>query len=360
MKKLINSSLAFVALLLFSTSCSQSDSPATPDDNSGAPALMTIHFAEPMTRTVGAPVYSNESDITKGMIFVFNSSTGFLDGTATFTSIANPVTVGITAGVRDVYVVANADPADFSTVAQISDLYNLTNKCTFASLTGTNLPMSGYVKAVQATNATVASPASVTVALNFICARVTIQWDLSQLPTYMAGFTVTDAYLLNVKASSDYFSSASTVALTSNVSAYLYGKASILGFTGSYLPALTYTNTYNAGLDLTDVTTNGNNNNYFYVTENSVVGSPTLVVVEGTFTENSVTTTYYYPIVINGSLNSGGNNSAVVSRGNAYNVKAIIKGFGNDDPYDPIVNANLNVTITTATWTPQTISQTFD
>lgn len=40
---------------------------------------MTIHFAEPMTRTVGAPVYSNESDITKGMIFVFNSSTGFLE-----------------------------------------------------------------------------------------------------------------------------------------------------------------------------------------------------------------------------------------------------------------------------------------
>lgn len=79
MKKLINSSLAFVALLLFSTSCSQSDSPATPDDNSGAPALMTIHFAEPMTRTVGAPVYSNESAIIKGMIFVFNSSTGFLE-----------------------------------------------------------------------------------------------------------------------------------------------------------------------------------------------------------------------------------------------------------------------------------------
>lgn len=360
MKKLIYSSLAFIALVCFSTSCSQSDTPGTPDDNSGDPAVMTIRFEQPMSRTVGTPVYADESAITQGMVFVFNSSTGFLDGTATFTSVANPVTVSITAGVRDVYVVANANPANFSTVAQVSDLYNITNKCTFASMTGTNLPMSGYKLAVQATNATIASPATATVPLNFVCARVTIQWDLSQLPTYMAGFTVTDAYLLNVKASSDYFSSASTVALTSNVSAYLYGKASIQGFTGTYLPALTYTNTYNAGLDLTDVTTNGNNKNYFYVTENSVVASPTLVVVEGTFTENNVTTTYYYPIVINGNLNSGGNNSSAVSRGNAYNVKAIIKGFGNVDPYDPIVNANLDVTITTATWTPQTITQTFN
>lgn len=360
MKKLIYSSLTFIALVLFSTSCSKSDSTSTPDDNSGAPAVMTIRFEQPMTRTVGAPVYADESAITKGMVFVFNSSTGFVDGTATFTSVANPVTVRITAGVRDVYVVANADPADFSTVAQVSDLYNITNKCTFASMTGTNLPMSGSKLAVQATNATLTSPATATVPLNFVCARVTIQWDLSQLPTYMAGFTVTDAYLLNVKASSDYFSSASNVALTSHVSDYLYGKASILGFSGSYLPALTYTNTYNAGLDLTDVTTNGNNNNYFYVTENSVVGSPTLVVVEGTFTENSVTTTYYYPIVINGSQNSGGNNSSAVSRGNAYNVKAIIKGFGGVDPYEPITNANLDVTINTATWTPQTITQTFD
>lgn len=360
MKKLIYSSLALIALVLFSTSCSKSDSTAIPEDNSGAPAVMTIKFEQPMTRTVGAPVYADESAITQGIVFVFNSSTGFVDGTATFTSVANPVTVHITAGVRDVYVVANADPADFSTVAQVSDLYNITNKCTFASLTGTNLPMSGSKLAVQATSATVTTPATATVPLDFVCGRVTIQWDLSQLPTYMAGFTVTDAYLLNVKASSDYFSSASTVALTSNVSAYLYGKASILGFSGSYLPTLTYTNTYNAGLDLTDVTTNGNNNNYFYVTENSVVGSPTLVVIEGTFTENNVTTTYYYPIVINGSQNSGGNNSSAVSRGNAYNVKAIIKGFGGVDPYEPITNANLDVTINTASWTPQTITQTFD
>lgn len=360
MKKLIYYSLAFIALIFVSASCSQSDSNGPSGENSGAPAVMTIKFEQPMTRTVGAPVYADESAIVKGMVFVFNSSTGFLDGTATFTDIANPVTVSITAGVRDVYVVANADPADFSTVAQVSDLHDITNKCTFASMTGTNLPMSGSKLAVQATNATIAAPASATVALNFVCARVTIQWDLSQLPAFMAGFTVTDAYLLNVKASSDYFSSASTVALTSNVSAYLYGKASIQGFTGTYLPALTYTNTYNAGLDLTDVTTNGNNKNYFYVTENSVVASPTLVVVEGTFTENNVTTTYYYPIVINGNLNSGGNNSSAVSRGNAYNVKAIIKGFGNVDPYDPIVNANLDVTITTATWTPQTITQTFN
>lgn len=360
MKKLIYYSLAFIALIFVSASCSQSDSNGPSGENSGAPAVMTIKFEQPMTRTVGAPVYANESAITKGMVFVFNSSTGFVDGTATFTSVANPVSVPITAGVRDVYVVANADPANFSTVAQVSDLYNIINKCTFASMTGTNLPMSGYVKAVQATSATVASPATATVPLNFVCARVTVQWDLSQLPTYMAGFTVTDAYLLNVKASSDYFSSASTVALTSNVSDYLYGKASIQGFTGTYLPALTYTNTYNVGLDLTDVTTNGNNNNYFYVTENGVIASPTLVVIEGTFTENSVTTTYYYPIVINGSQNSGGNNSSAVSRGNAYNVKAIIKGFGGVDPYQPITNANLDVTIITATWTPQTITQTFN
>lgn len=361
MKKLVLSIAAISCMLL--PSCSQNDE-VSETTEPGNPALLKVTLSsEGNTRASGAPVTNDESKIGQGIILVFRG-TGLnpvLDGKSTFdfsTSGNTPVTVNITAGAsRHVYVIANiSNPADFNNVTRVSDLYNLANKYQLTAMrTGTNLGMSGFVENINAASATTASPATATVQLHFLGSRVHIDWDLSQLPTNMTGFTITGAYLLNVKSQSDYFAAPSTY-LTANVNSFLRGKNDISAFSGSYLPIAPATNTYDAALMIADLNADkGFANNYFYIFENNSM-APTIVGLEGKIGAE----TYYYPIVINGDQNgsgtggntNSGNKSLVVQRGNIYNVKAIIKGFGNNDPYAPLSKGAINVTITPATWNP--------
>lgn len=347
---------------LFLVSCSD-DEKMNDFTDSGSPAVIEVSLTGgATTKASGAPVVSDESKIAEGMIFVFRG-TGLdpvLDGKAVFdfSTSSAPVTVNITAGAyRHVYVVANINnPADFAGVNSLSDLYNLTTKYQLTAMqAGSNLGMSGFVENVDASMATTANPVTTTVQLNYLGARIHMDWDLSQLPTNMTGFSITGAYLLNVKSQSDYFAAPSSY-LTAHVNSYLRGKNDISGFTGSYLPVLPATNTYTAALSVADlVADKGFANNYFYVLENNST-SPTIVALEGTLGAD----TYYYPIVINGSQNgsgigstiNAGDQSSVVARGNIYHVKAIIKGFGNTDPYEPLVKGAINATITPAAWNP--------
>ena len=362
MKQLFFSMTALV--LLAFTSCSQNEDSKDLSSQPGKPAQLQVQISGDInSKAAGAPVSSDESKIGKGIILVFRGTGNnpVLDGRKTFdfnSGSATPVTVNITAGAsRHVYVVANiADTADFNGVTKVSDLYNLTNKYQLTAMrTGTNLGMSGMVENVNASTATTSSPATITVPLKFIGSRVHIDWDLSQLPSNMSGFTVTGAYLLNVKSLSDYFSAPGTY-LTINVNSYLRGKSDISTFTGSYLPLTPATNAYDAQLMIGNLATDkGFANNYFYVLENNST-SPIIVALEGQHNG----TTYYYPIVINGDQNGSGtggttnpgDKSSVVARGNIYNVKGIIKGFGNSDPYAPLTKGAINVTITPATWNP--------
>lgn len=360
MKKLINLSLSLLTMAFAATSCSNSPEEDLNGPDKGKDAVMTIKFDNPDTRAVGAP--TDESVITSGTILVFRSSSGVLDGSATFTSTTSPINVKITAGTRDVYVIANTG-ISFSSVQNVADLNNFATKYAMSSIhsDGSNLPMSGTALSQNASAATVANPTPVTVNMQYMVSKVKIAWDLTQLDPDMNQFTVTGAYILNVPASTDCFSFG-TNNLTSNVLAFEYGRSSITGFTGSYLPSSTYTNTRNAGLDLTSPAANSGNN-YFYIAENKVAASPTIVVIEATVLDavTSTTTTYYYPIVINGAQNtSSGDGTATVVRGKYYTVTATIKGFGNDDPYSPITNAAMDVTIVSPTWTPVIINETFN
>lgn len=354
--------LAAISCLLF-VSCQHDGDDCTDSSLPGEPATLRVVLTSDVNARATIPVAADESKIGQGIIFVFRG-TGLnpvLDGKATFdfsTSSLTAVTVNISAGSsRHIYVIANySDPSDFSGVSRVSDLYNLMNKYKLTSMrSGTNLGMSGYVENVDASNATTASPVTASVALKFIGSRVHLDWDLSQLPSNMTGFSVTGAYLLNVKSQSDYFATPGTY-LTANVKSYLYGKSDITGFTGTYLPVSPATNTYDAALAIANLSADkGFDKNYFYVLENNSM-APTIVVIEGGLGSD----TYYYPIVINGDQNgsgtgagtNAGDKSSVVARGNIYNVKAIIKGFGNSDPYAPLKKGAINVTITPATWNP--------
>lgn len=360
MKKLIKPFLSLMAMVLVATSCSESDDQKV-DPEVGASAQLVVKFDNPATRSSGT-ASTDEDVITSGTILVFRSGSGILDGRANFTSIAAPTTVGITAGTRDVYVVANATGTDFGAVQNVADLKNMTAKYAYASInqTGANLPMSGVALNQNATAATVANPTAVTVAMEYMVSKVTIEWELSTTNTDIDGLTITDAYLLNVPVVSDCFDF-SPDDLTSYSTGYQYGRASITGFSGSYLPASpAYTNVRNADLDLTPVASGGN---FFYIFENKITASPTIVVVEGDLLDphTNITTTYFYPIVINGTQNtSGGDGTASVVRGKYYTVKATINGLGNTDPYEPILPAAMNVTITAPAWTPALIEQTFN
>lgn len=359
MRKLIKSTLSLMAIALLATSCSESDDQKI-DPEAGTNAQMVVKFNNPTTRSSGTA--TDEDVITSGTILVFRSGSGILDGKANFTSIAAPITVGITAGTRDVYVVANATGTDFSAVQNVSELKNLTAKYAYSSIdqTGASLPMSGVALNQNATAATVGSPTAVTVTMEYMVSKVTIEWELSTTNTDIDGLTITDAYLLNVPVVSDCFAF-SPDDLASYSTGYQYGRASIGSFSGTYLPASpTYTNVRNADLDLTPVASGGN---FFYIFENKITASPTIVVVEGDLLDSNtnLTTTYFYPIVINGTQNtSGGDGTASVVRGKHYTVKATINGLGGTDPYEPITPAAMNVTITAPVWTPALINQTFN
>lgn len=363
MKKLINLSLSLIATVLVLTSCNKSDNSGTETQDKGAEAEMTIKFDNSQTRGVGTP--TNESVITEGTVLVFRTGSGILDGMQTFTDITNPIRVKITAGTRDVYVVANTG-INFAPVQNVSDLKNFASKYSLAAIsaTGADLPMSGSALSQNATSATIASPATATVTLQYMCSKVNIAWNTTNLNPDMTTFVVTDAYVMNVPSVTDCFAFG-TDNLTKYSTAFSTGVTNHASFTsGAYYPASPFTNTYTANLELgsSNVTSTNNGNNFFYIFEDNVVASPTIVVIQGTVTNNSVTTTYYYPIVINGSQNTNsGDGTATVIRGQSYLVTATIKGFGNTNPYEPITNAAMDITIIPASWSPViNINETFN
>lgn len=359
MKTFINLSLSLMTTALVLASCNNSDEIASDISETGAEATMTILFDNPAARGVGTP--TNESAITGGTVMVFRSGSGILDGMATFTSVAVPTRVKITAGIRDVYVVANTG-LDFSAVQNVSDLTNMTAKYGLSSIsqTGTSLPMSGTALAQDASVSTTVSPIAVTVAMQYMCAKVEIAWDRASLNPDMTSFVVTGAYVMNVPTATDCFAFG-TDNLTTYVNTFGTGFSAFSSFTsGAYYPVIPYTNEFSNNLNLASPAANSGNN-FFYVFENKVAASPTIVVIEGTVTHLGQLTTYYYPIVINGTQNTAsGDGSSTVVHGKRYTVTATIKGFGNTNPYAPIVNAAMDVTITPAIWTPVIINQTFE
>lgn len=358
-KLFLLTALASVALV----ACNKEVPPQVDTENS--PTLLEIRLTgsdiSKATASLDPPV---EVTIKKGVIFVFKgqSADPALDAKKNFdfTGSAPQVTqINITRGIRQVYVVANVNQADFNMVNTLSDLQNLANKLSLSAFRADNtaLPVSGFLLNVDATNSTTTSPLSITVPLNFIGSKVLVDWDLNQLNPGLVGLTIEGVAILNVHAKSEYIATPNGAygydPLTHRVYDYLQGVGSTATFTGSYLPsvglAVPTTNSHDPLLWI-NATSKGFDNNYTYIFEN-MSQKPIIVAFKGSYDG----VTYYWPIVINGSLNGiGGNNAgdltASVKRGIIYNVKAVIKGLGGEDPYAPINPGALDVSITPAAW----------
>lgn len=359
------SALATLAL----SACNKQDDP-TIDPNEGQPTLLTINLTgSSASKAVGAPAVGDETTIKTGMVFVFKGTGAnpALDAKQSFDftgSMLAPIAVNITQGVRQVYVVANVNTANFATINTLSDLQHATTKLSLANfragITG-SLPMSGFVANVDASAGTLAAPTQVAVTLEFIGSRVHVDWDISNLNPGITGLTIDGAALLNVDAHSEYIAtpngSGGFNPLTHGLTNYLRGIQTLENpagtvFTGSYLPhPATLTNIYDAEL-FTARANKGFTANYTYVFENSSP-NPIIVAFKGTIG----TTVYYWPIVINGTRNgilgaNAGDQTASIKRGTIYHVKAVIKGLGVSDPYTPINPGAIEVTLNTASWNP--------
>lgn len=366
-KLLLLSAITSVALF---TSC-QKEEPTTPDPNTpetGAPAVLELRLAgaDVASSRYVAPDVTAESRVTKGIIFVFKGTGAdpALDARASFDFTATPIApikVNITQGIRQVYVVANVNPADFLSINTLTDLQVMTTKLTLPNFRGYAsgaLAMSGFAANVDATAGTVAAPTPVAVQLNFVGARIHVDWDITQLNPGLTGLTITGAAVLNVKAKSEYLATDNGAggydALTRSIEEYLRGINSLTGLTGSYLPAMGAPHNYDPELYV-DAAAKGFAANHIYVFEN-FSAKPIIVTIIGTYNAK----TYYWPIVINGTLNGvggvgAGDQSGKVKRGMIYKVKATIKGLGNEDPYAPINPGAVDVTITPAAWQPEII-----
>lgn len=360
-------------------SCTSNEPDATTEP--GEPTTLSITLGEgtdAKSRASGAPVIIDEQKIKKGIVLVYKPSSGgqkVLDGYATFdfTSTTGPYTqsVHITKGIREVYVVANVPNAiinELKVKPNPPGVFYLINRLSLKDFYNPfALPMSGYKLNVDCTAGTPTSPTTATVQMHFVGSRVHIDWDLAALPAEIAasGLAIESVYLLNVKASSDVFNPTSMSSLTANEPNYLCGLADPTPFaSGAMYPASSSTNTF-SGTDpqlyMNDIVADkGFDNNYFYIFENASSNTytpdrPLIVVLQAKTTDG---TKYYYPIVLNSTENGSGTSNGTnpgdgsygIVRGQIYNVKAIIKNFGNDNPYNEIKKGALTVTVNPATW----------
>lgn len=347
--------IALATLSIFAISSCNKDSKTADEEGEKGTIIITLTggdqaSSESATRAA-PPSLGTENALKKGVVFVFRGTGAnpALDSKTNFdftSATPAPLPVTITKGIRQIYAVANIDPADFAAVNNLSDLYAVANKLSLTTFrSGGALPMSGFASNVDLTTATTA-----TVQLNFIGSRIHVDWDISNLNPGLTGtLTIQGASILNAKTMSNYFA-APTFSLTKDLNSFAQGYASTLpvSFTGSYLPTgAGVTDSYDAVLNVAPAD-KGFTTNYTYVLENNSV-FPTIVAFYGTYEG----TTYYWPVVINGALNTAtGDGTTSITRGNIYNVKANIKGLGYTDPYTPINPGSAAITITTAVWNP--------
>lgn len=109
---------------------------------------------------------------------------------------------------------------------------------------------------------------------------------------------------------------------------------------------------------------------YFYAFGNSSEDQPTILAIKADRVENNGTaTTVYYPIAFSSADAGAGATTEYADfvPGNAYSVTLTLKGDvgaggggGTVDPEEPVVEADVTVSITKAAWTPKAVGKEFN
>ena len=356
--------MALAVLTIFS--CSKEENPGN-EVLSGDKANVTISLKgkdAPGTKaTTGGAPHTGDTKINNYIAFFFT------DGGALVSKhyVADPTAdnankLETTTAAKKICVIANTGALTsgiFKDVTNETQLKAVTGSLsagssaphTASSQTGTNVWMEGTSTVTYSG----ANTGEATVTMSFLAAKIEVIVNDNRTnntdPTKIQ-ITLTDIVLLNAGADAKFFASEADKMIQTS---YFSGDVSYSGATATEATFLS--ETYAAS------------GVYFYAFGNSDETKPTVLAIKASRVEGSGTaTTVYYPIAF-----SNADAGATVAKyadfvpGNFYTVTLTLKGDvaggeggGTTEPDKPLVSADVTVTVTPASWTPQTVGKEFN
>jgi hypothetical protein len=358
-------------------------------------ARLNIRISVP-ENTRGAASTAPTDAVSNFTVFVTNQSDVIQwDG---HSGTNQPLEVQVTTAAKHVYVVANA--GDLRTVigkskaALDSYIANLNGSETGASgvagkQTSSRWSTGDAVVSNFSQNGGVFE-ATANVPLTFIAARITLKITTSgeMATSYNAdsgsdgSLKLTDVVVLNARGESKLFGTSLIPTSYSANRKYFEGLADDTSVNGGegffYYPATAdHTVVSTEGflkdaITATNATELASQTYYYYVFQNDATDAdqfPTIITIRGTYDGKPI----YFPVhLASYEQFTGTLDHNPVLRGKSYNITVNLKGNpliaggeglgetgGTDDPTEPIVNANVEVTVVPATWTPVTLGKEF-
>lgn len=361
MKKINLLAVALAAFTMFS--CSNEEIADLGSNAPGEKATLTIKVEGEgnnvaQSRAIGAT--TTDVTINNYIVFLFREG-GALDCPPFYSSsnAAATITNGSTAA-KTAYVVANVGTlanspfANVTTEAELKavagDLMASNNT---ASQTRTNLWMSGTNNVIFT-----GTSGTVTVPLSFVAAKIELIVKDNRSNLTGGSITIRDekVVLLYAGKSGKFFgTTAEKVAQT----AFYSGDASYPGFNSNIVTTSTALADNVSGFS---ANTAGVVFNHFYTFGNNGATQPTILAIQSKKTINGVAETIYYPVQF-----TTGDAGHTIEPGKHYTVTLTLRGDvnageggGTTDPEQPLVNSSIRITVTAASWSPVTVSKTFN
>lgn len=375
--------MSFATLLFLS--CSDHQESIQESSKSGEPALLSIALSGASNvkgKAMGTPTPEEESNVNDGIIYIFNTKGEILNKSffksGDITSSTGSKQITTTTSAASVSVLLNTGIPDSASI--VGTPYDVTSKRQLEALTVDLALSNGTGDGTQVKNNLLMSGASsdpitftgspktgqVSVSVSRIVAKVMINWSFEPNSALVNKVRLVGAVVLNVPLSSRLFGTSLTL---SNMN-YLEGLPDevLNGFPDEgYRPADGYMISNVGLMSVSDFQVSPVPANHFYLFENTD-DYPTIIAIVADFNENGIdqptpddNLRKYYPIVINKATTGNQDGTMTVKRNVAYNVNAIVKGVGVDNPFYPVDPASLNITITVSDWALiVNVNQTFE
>lgn len=361
--------LVGIGALLAMSSCSKDEENLVVKSGEPATLSLTLKGSSVDTRVVGTLASEADNTIGNVVVGVFRDDGDALNGYAdaigdvlvSEETASNPRAfyipsgseIKVTAGKRDIIVVANASTADFEqlrTATTKSDFMNKVLVLADKNQDKNKLLMTGVKEDAVVTKA---GPNSISLEVTRLVARVQlVSLKSSFTNSYSSAVLTVDRIFLH------------NALFNCPVDASVPNPKSF--YTGWDAAPTAYDETYNENLkDVTTYLMTGNptdsylaNNHYFYTFPNGILDltKATKLEISGMFDPDGTTGPIvpyrvYYPIVVNGDAVSGNAHKGIgIERNYVYSISATIFRPGVTDPDKPLDPASISLTITVTPW----------
>jgi hypothetical protein len=381
--------LMMAATLAFASCTKEKNDNVNPGEN----AKVDISIATPDTKATGGDPTNVTMTISNFKAFVFDASgilvgSGWSEDGLALTAARNKA-ISTTTAAKTVYVIANAGNFEVRNASVPGTPTKAELEAYIADLGSTN---DGSQRTLQwATGSTAqdlvftqtgsAFTASTTISLKFIAARITVKIvnqmsNFDNAVTTATDLKITNLAVLNARGASKLYGTLATVTPFTNAYSF-YSGISGTGFENfpdgtSAGESVNAPTTWLADVPAYTAGTPGSfaDTYVYYVFENTAVDKvdfPTIVTLVGTFNGQ----TLYYPVhlapyEVLSTADAATKFANGVTRGNSYDLTITMKvdgknkPGGGDDPTDPIVPGQLDVTCTVTNWVPVGVAKVFE